>query len=52
MDTFIDRGEGYVMIKELTILHQHQSVSRMKMRHVSVDHNGHQAGRWQWLVTD
>ena len=44
MDTFIDRGEGDVMIKELTVLHQHQSVAGVEMGHIRVNDNGDQAG--------
>ena len=51
VDSFIDGGEGDVVIQELTVLHQHQGVAGVEMRHIRVYDNGDQAGRGKGLVT-
>ena len=52
MDPLVNGGQGDVVVQELTILHQHQGVAGVQMRHVGVDHDGDQAGGGQRLVTN
>ena len=52
VDTLVDWSQGDVVIQELTVLHQHQGVAGVQVRHVGVDHDGHKAGGGQRLVTN
>ena len=52
MDPLVDRSEGDVVVEELTVLHQHESVAGVEVRHVSVHHYGHQSGGGKRFVTD
>ena len=46
----IDGSEGDVMIQELAVLHEHECVSAVEVRHVGVDHDGHQPGTGEGLA--
>ena len=50
MYSLIDRSQSDVVIQKLTELHQHESVARVQVGHVSVDNNGHKSGGGQGLV--
>ena len=50
MDPLVDGGQGDVVVQELSVLHQHQGVAGVEVRHVGVHHNGDQAGGGQGLV--
>ena len=52
MYPFIDRSQSDVVIQKLSELHQHESVPRMEIGHIGVDHNGDQPGGGQRLVTN
>ena len=52
MDPLVDRGECDVVVQELTVLHQHESVAGVEVGHVSVHHYGHQSGGGQRFVTN
>ena len=48
----VDGGQGDVVIQELAVLHQHEGVAGVEVRHVGVDHDGDEAGGGQGLVTN
>ena len=52
VDTLVDWSQGDVVIQELTVLHQHESVAGVEVGHVSVHHYGHQSGGGQRFVTN
>ena len=52
VDTLVDRGESDVVVQELTVLHQHESVAGVEVGHVSVHHYGHQSGGGKRFVTN
>ena len=52
MDPLVNRCQGDVMVQELAILHQHQGIAGVQVRHIGVDNNGDQAGGGQGLVTN
>merc|ERR1711911_459572 len=52
VDPLVYWSQGDVVIQELTVLHQHQGVAGVQVRHVGVDHDGDQARGGQSLVTN
>ena len=52
VNPLVDWSQGDVVVQELAVLHQHQGVAGVQVRHISVDNNGDQAGGGQGLVTN
>ena len=52
VNPLVDWSQGDVVVQELAILHQHQGVAGVQVRHIGVDNNGDQAGGGQGLVTN
>lgn len=46
----VNRSQRDIVVKELAILHDHQRVPAVQVRHVGVDDDGDEARAWQGLA--